>query len=159
MHKVKSCGVLIFRDQPARSFLLMRHYNRYDLPKGHVMAGESELQCALRELEEETSITQQQIQFVQDYRYETAYMLLDRNQRGTMAERRIEKTVVIFMAWLKQNVTVQPTEHIGFEWQPWKPPHNFRQGTIDGALHEAERYLNSASILDEASPFNRLEDQ
>jgi len=158
MHKVKSCGVLVFRNQPARSFLLMRHYNRYDLPKGHVMAGESEMQCALRELEEETSITRQQIQFVRDYRYETTYTLIDRHNSGTLEERKIEKTVVIFMAWLNQQVTILPTEHIGFEWQDWKPPHNFHQGTIDGALHAAERYLLVDPVTDETTPSITRED-
>ncbi len=30
------------------SFLLMKHRNRYDLPKGHVDSGETEMQTALR---------------------------------------------------------------------------------------------------------------
>ena len=56
MQQLKSCGVLVFRDEPSLSFLLMEHTQRLDLPKGHVDPGESEIECALRELEEETGI-------------------------------------------------------------------------------------------------------
>ena len=61
MDKVDSCGFLIFRDdtdkrgKTKRNFLLMRHADRWDLPKGHVDPGEKKKQCALRELEEETN--------------------------------------------------------------------------------------------------------
>ena len=53
---VKSCGFLVIRGRPIREFLLMRHDDRWDIPKGHVDEGESEMQCALRELEEEDII-------------------------------------------------------------------------------------------------------
>ncbi len=55
-NRPKSCGFLIYRNDPARSFLLMRHTDRWDLPKGHVDSDETNLECAYRELEEETSI-------------------------------------------------------------------------------------------------------
>jgi 8-oxo-dGTP pyrophosphatase MutT (NUDIX family) len=118
----------------------MRHVNRYDLPKGHVVAGESELECALRELEEETSITQGQIRIEPDFRFETHYTLIDRRY----GKVPVNKTVVIFLAWLEQRTTIRPTEHIGYEWQPWRPPHKFNQGTIDGALRMTEDFFKLA---------------
>mgnify|MGYP003392721589 CR=1 FL=1 len=54
MKEVKSCGVFVMRREPELSFLLLRHASRWDLPKGHVDAGESDRECALRELREET---------------------------------------------------------------------------------------------------------
>ena len=57
MRKLYSYGVLIVRGEPIDSFLLMRHATRWDLPKGHIDEGETEIQCALRELVEETGIT------------------------------------------------------------------------------------------------------
>ncbi len=56
VYRPKSCGFLIYRNNPARSFLLMRHTDRWDLPKGHVDPNETNLECALRELKEETGI-------------------------------------------------------------------------------------------------------
>ena len=82
MGKLKSCGFLIFRDIPNHetekdssdqsnshlpaasdhvSFLLLKHPNRWDLPKGHVDPGETNKECALRELEEETGIQAQDL--------------------------------------------------------------------------------------------------
>ncbi|MCR9120491.1 MAG: NUDIX domain-containing protein, partial [bacterium] len=58
---LRSCGVLLFRTAPAESFLLMEHADRLDLPKGHVDADETDLECALREMEEETGIDRSQV--------------------------------------------------------------------------------------------------
>ncbi|MFN9976001.1 MAG: NUDIX domain-containing protein, partial [Phycisphaerae bacterium] len=50
MKQPLSCGFLIVKGDPIDSFLLMRHPKRWDLPKGHVDPGETEMECALREL-------------------------------------------------------------------------------------------------------------
>ena len=56
----KSCGVVLFN---SGKVLLLRHSStssrgggHWDFPKGHIDEGESEIQTALRELEEETGI-------------------------------------------------------------------------------------------------------
>ena len=54
MREVMSTGFLVIRRQPEVSFLLLRHPDRWDLPKGHLDPGETPAECALRELEEET---------------------------------------------------------------------------------------------------------
>lgn len=46
LREVKSCGFLVMKSN--QSFLLMKHRNRYDLPKGHMEVGETEQQTALR---------------------------------------------------------------------------------------------------------------
>lgn len=53
---VQSCGFLVFRNTPngGKEFLLLKLPERYDLPKGHREIGETEMQTALRELQEET---------------------------------------------------------------------------------------------------------
>ena len=49
MADIQSCGFLVYREEPKLSFLLMQHSTRWDLPKGHVDPGETEMECALRE--------------------------------------------------------------------------------------------------------------
>ena len=56
----KSCGVVLFN---SGKVLLLRHSplssrggGHWDFPKGHIDDGETEIQTALRELEEETGI-------------------------------------------------------------------------------------------------------
>ena len=55
----KSCGVVLFREDPRREYLIL-HYpgGHLDFAKGHVEKGEerAEKRTALRELEEETGI-------------------------------------------------------------------------------------------------------
>ena len=58
----KSCGALVFRQDPktGRMYILMirhKHGGHRSFPKGHVEAGETEHQTAIREVEEETGLT------------------------------------------------------------------------------------------------------
>ena len=58
----RSCGVLPYREEKgAREYLLVHeHYSQcWSIPKGHMEAGETESETALRELFEETGLTAQ----------------------------------------------------------------------------------------------------
>ena len=136
MDEVKSCGFLIVRGEPIREFLLMRHADRWDLPKGHVDAGETEMQCALRELREETGIVATDIDVLDGFRFTTRYQV-----RGKRDGKLYEKTLVVFLARLKRDVTIAVTEHPGHQWFPWSPPHKIQAWTIDPLLAELERFL------------------
>ena len=138
MKKPISCGFLIVRGKPIESFLLMKHPHRWDLPKGHVDEGETELQCALRELAEETGITEQDIDVDPDFRFENRYLVNEKRYGG---EGSIEKVLYIFLAWLKHPVKIRLTEHHGFRWFPWNPPHEIQEMTIDGLLQSLEEHL------------------
>ena len=134
--EVRSCGVLVFRQQPTHSFLLMQHAKRWDLPKGHVDPGETDLETALRELVEETGITQQQIELDDQFRFSHQYMVR-KKRYGDQPKR---KELVIFMGELTESVEIQPTEHIGFQWFDWQPPHQIQEKTIDPLLSAVAEY-------------------
>lgn len=136
MSEIKSCGVLIIRGAPIREFLLMRHVDRWDLPKGHVDRGETELQCAMRELREETGIGTTDIEMVEGFRFESHYQVREKN-----SGRLYDKTLVIFLARQVREVPIVVTEHIGYEWFAWNPPHRIQGWTIDPLLAEVERFL------------------
>jgi 8-oxo-dGTP pyrophosphatase MutT (NUDIX family) len=140
MDEVKSCGFLIVRGVPIREFLLMRHADRWDLPKGHVDAGETEMQCALRELREETGVALTDIEVLDGFRFTSKYQV-----RGKRDGKLYDKALVIFLARLKRDVTISVTEHPGYQWFPWSPPHKIQAFTIDPLLAEVERYLISAA--------------
>jgi len=56
---VRAAGGVVLREQSGQEEVLVVHRPRYDdwtLPKGKVVAGESEEECALREVEEETGL-------------------------------------------------------------------------------------------------------
>jgi 8-oxo-dGTP pyrophosphatase MutT (NUDIX family) len=137
MDEVKSCGFLIVRGVPIREFLLMRHADRWDLPKGHVDAGETEMQCALRELREETGILATDIEVLDGFRFETQYQV-----RGKRDGKLYDKSLVIFLARLKRDVTLTLTEHPGYQWFPWQPPHQIQSFTINPLMAEVERFVS-----------------
>lgn len=141
MADVTSCGVLIFRSDPNRSFLLMRHPKRWDLPKGHVDKGETELECALRELWEETGITAKDIELDPDFRFLLQYTVRYK-RHGNVPK---QKDLIIFLAELKNDVEIVPTEHKGFEWFEWQPPHSIQEETIDPLLSSVAEHWSESS--------------
>jgi bis(5'-nucleosidyl)-tetraphosphatase len=136
MSEVKSCGFLIIRGDPICEFLLMRHADRWDLPKGHVDAGETEMQCALRELQEETGISPDDIEVLDGFRFTTQYQV-----RGKRDGRLHDKTLVVFLARLVRDVKIDPTEHGGYRWFAWNPPHAIQAWTIDPLLAAVEKFI------------------
>ena len=55
----KSCGAIVYRKYHGNTeILLIKHINsgHWSFPKGHVEAGETEVQTAMREIKEETDI-------------------------------------------------------------------------------------------------------
>lgn len=138
MKKLMSCGVLIVRGDPIDSFLLMKHPTRLDLPKGHVDPGETEIECALRELDEETGIKSDQIQLDENFRFTTTYTV---RYKRTGFEP-MEKTLVVFLGRLQSDVEVKVTEHDGYEWVEWNPPHKIQKETIDPLLAELAQFLH-----------------
>ena len=89
MHIETSCGAIVFtREQGEVKYLIIRSKEGiYGFPKGHVEAGETETETALREVGEETGLA---VQLLPDFRMEDVYCFR-RNQR------EIEKHVVFFL--------------------------------------------------------------
>ena len=133
-----SCGVLVVKGDPVEQFLLMVHSNRLDLPKGHVDPGETAIECALRELVEETSITDQDIQLDPEFRFTTCYPVWPEKYGG----EECEKTLVIFLGRLLREVRIVATEHLGYRWVDWNPPHRIQAQTIDPVLAQLEEFLS-----------------
>ena len=138
MEKVKSCGVICFTQTKHPSFLLMRRAYRYDLPKGHIEPGETELQCALRELWEETGISKQQVCLELDFRFKTIYYPRYRRFNGD----KVEKSLIVFFAWVSEELEIVMTEHSSSEWIKWNPPHFFHNKIIDELLLAVDKFLS-----------------
>jgi 8-oxo-dGTP pyrophosphatase MutT (NUDIX family) len=137
MRQLKACGVLIVRGEPIQDFLLMVHPTRLDLPKGHIEKSESEIECALRELEEETGISAADIDLDPHFRFATTYPVWPQKYGG----EECEKTTVIFVGRLARDVDIQVTEHHGFQWRPWAPPHDIQPQTINPLLAQLAEHL------------------
>jgi len=141
MSTLRSCGFLIYQGTPIRRFLLMKHPRRWDLPKGHVDPGETDLECALRELEEETGISQEAIEFDASFRFETSYFVSGPRTGG----ETWTKTLVIFLARLRSDQRIVATEHASHAWFEWDPPHRIQEQTIDPLLDAVEMHFARAT--------------
>lgn len=140
--EIKSCGVLVFRNKPEKSFLLMEHSHRWDLPKGHVDPGETEHQTALRELVEETGISANQIKLDPNFRFSHFYQV----KKKRYGKQPVQKELVIFLGILLDDFAsneIVLTEHIGYRWFPWDPPHSIQTATIDPLLHCVSQFWNT----------------
>jgi 8-oxo-dGTP pyrophosphatase MutT (NUDIX family) len=142
MRKLKSCGVIVMRTKPQLSFLLMQHPDRYDLPKGHIEAGETEWDCALRELYEETGIEASNLHLDEAFRFTITYQ----TRYKRFADETIDKTLVIFLGWLQQEVNIKLTEHDSYTWVEWNPPHAIQKKTIDPLLEQLEQYFQESKF-------------
>jgi hypothetical protein len=54
-----------------------------------------------------------------------------------------DKTLVLFLGRLQRDVPIVVTEHLGYEWFAWNPPHRIQAWTIDRLLGELERFLQA----------------
>ena len=110
---VTSCGVLVHRRaETTREFLFLRVYRNLDLPKGVLEAGEEERQGAMRELREETAIAADDVRLDPAFRFVTAYPT-------TWRGKRVQKTLVVFLAELLRPVAIRLTEHHAALWLGW----------------------------------------
>jgi bis(5'-nucleosidyl)-tetraphosphatase len=145
MKQIKSCGFILFRGEPTdpqKSFLLMRHKDRYDLPKGHVDAGESDLECALREMTEETGIPIDGVRVDPEFEYRSNYQV----KYARYNDETLDKTLIIFLGWVDRNTSITLTEHVGYEWINWYPPHHIQPQTIDPLLAEVAAYFDRLEL-------------
>lgn len=133
----RAAGILLLTRTRPRQFLLMRHADRWDLPKGHCDPGESDLQTALRETEEETGIDRDSIALVPDFRFELSYPV--RYKRN--GKQLFQKTVVYLLGEIESAVTPTLTEHQSFQWFDWNPPHRIQSQTIDPLLDAVARHM------------------
>lgn len=125
----KSCGIVLVNDKG--EYLILRHRpGHWDFPKGHVEAGETEEETALREILEETGL---KARLLPEFRETVQYFV-----RG-----HIPKEVVFFLGRpLAGEVTLQAEEIIEHRFLPYEEAR--RQLTFESnrkLLDKAQAFL------------------
>jgi 8-oxo-dGTP pyrophosphatase MutT (NUDIX family) len=128
LRKSKSCGILLFNEK-GNKFLLMKHPTRWDIPKGHDEKGETDLDTAYREFEEETGISRKKIQLIDGYQFKLKYETYEKRYNEICS-----KTLLVFLAQMTEEAKIKVTEHDDFKWFKWQPPHDIQEKTINPLL-------------------------
>ena len=109
MIREKSCGAVIFIKKEDQTKYLLLNYaaGHWDFVKGNVEAGETEKETVLRELQEETAITD--ATFLDGFKETIAYFY--RRQGLT-----VHKEVVFFIIETHTEKVEISFEHVGYIW-------------------------------------------
>jgi len=131
MHQEKSCGIIIFRSNDSREYLLVEQAQSglWNFPKGHVEKGENEYETALREVLEETGL---HITILDDFRETISYD----------ESKEVHKTVVCFVGKVNGGKLNIPNDEISsYAWL-----------SIEGVLSKV-KFSNSKELFRKAEKF------
>jgi bis(5'-nucleosidyl)-tetraphosphatase len=137
----KSCGAVIFLKKEDKTKYLLLNYaaGHWDFVKGNVEANETERETVLRELQEETGITD--ATFIEGFKENIAYFY--RRQGLT-----VHKEVVFFVIETHTEKVELSFEHVGFIWLDYKRAMeklNFKNAR--DVLEKAHDFLNKKGIV------------
>ena len=130
----RSAGFILCKKNGERKYLLLLHGSDYwNFPKGKLESGESEIDAAVRELEEETGITK--IKIVDGFTFSYDYTF----NAGSL---KIKKLVKMYLAYYINGDVVISHEHKRFEWSTVDEAMIFLKfDNIKRQLKEAESFL------------------
>jgi 8-oxo-dGTP pyrophosphatase MutT (NUDIX family) len=108
----RSAGAVLFiHAGPEPEYLLLNYTaGHWDFPKGNIELGETEHEAAVREIQEETGITD--VEFLDGFEQSMRY-------RYRKAKRLVEKEVVLFLAKTDTRHVTISHEHIGYAWKKY----------------------------------------
>ena len=137
----KSCGAVVFLKNSEVKYLLL-HYEagHWDFVKGNVELNESEQETVIRELREETGITD--ARFIEDFKEKIDYFY--RRQGVT-----IHKEVIFFLMETHTETVTISFEHVGYIWlnyQQAKEKLTFKNAR--DVLQKAHKLMKVRGIID-----------
>ena len=137
----KSCGAVVFKKDGGVVYLLL-HYDagHWDYVKGQVEPAESEKDTVVRELKEETGITN--ARFFEGFREEISYFY---RREG----RTVYKEVIFFLIETEDSNVKLSYEHIGYVWLSFeKAMAKLTFGNAKKVLAKAHEFLQKHGMTE-----------
>lgn len=146
MIREKSAGIIVYRQHPQEGvqYLVLYHRGNYwNFPKGKIDPGESELEAGLRELQEETGLTD--IRIIEGFREQTDFLF--REKRDEKNEL-IKKDFILYLGEVGPGALIRLSkEHNGYAWLDFKLAGKFlRFKRTKEILAEADSLINKNKI-------------
>ena len=143
MIREKSCGAVVFLKKEDQTKYLLLNYaaGHWDFVKGNVEPNETEKETVLRELKEETGITD--ATFIETFKETIAYFY--RRQGLT-----VHKEVVFFIIETHTEKVELSFEHVGYIWLDYK--HSMEKLNFKNAkdvLQKTHDFLMKQKIITE----------
>ena len=134
MPKYAHCaGVIVFDND--QTIIVTSDIGHCSFPKGKRERGETEFQAALRELQEETGLTQDMIEFVNDTSFDEI------NDKGNITVKYfVAKLCKLYSPYTK--FIFNPEELVKVEWVPIQEVYK-----LDGLLERRKNILRTAFSL------------
>lgn len=123
--------------------ILLLHYGNghWDFPKGNIEVNETQIQAAVRELEEETGINR--FRLVPGFKETLAY-----NYKKKSAQ--VAKTVTFYLGITTISKVVLSSEHIGYVWL------TYQESVKILTYHNAKNLLTQANMIFEDRAITKL---
>lgn len=134
MKEERSAGTILFIEESSGILFLLLHYpsGHWDFVKGKIENGETLLQTVLREVKEETGISD--VQFVKGFEERIEY-------NYKRSDRLVHKQVIFFLAKTNTRNVKLSYEHIDFVWL------NFDEAMKKVTYKNARHILQKANAL------------
>lgn len=106
-----SAGIIIYRNtSEGKKFLLLYHGGRYwNFPKGKLDVGEKSFRAALREVREETGLSERDLKFKEFFKAYDRFVFMRQKQK-------VFKTVMYYLAETNEEEIKISKEHNGYGW-------------------------------------------
>jgi len=145
----KSAGVIVYRTHPKEGLQYLLLYMKdgyWNFPKGHVEERESETEAALRELNEETGLSD--VKLIPDWRQQTHFFF--KQERGGASEL-IKKDLILYLANVPVDSRIDISDKVskhevinGYGWLDFKMALKYMKfKNLKEILAEADSYLNT----------------
>jgi len=143
MIREKSVGLIIFRynnrDKEIQYLVLYHRGTYWQFPKGKVDQGESEVETAKREVQEETGISG--VEIIKGWRQPTQFFF--KEERAGKKEL-IKKDFILYLAKMPKGAEVKiSSEHNGYAWLNYKIAGKYLKfKSLKEIIKEANSYVN-----------------